>query len=156
MLVAREHFHEGEKLCLRWRGPRRVTKCLSYYAFQVEDLRNGELQVIHGTRLKFYSDDSLDTTAILSHVLSSETGMPVSRLLRLVDQDGKLLVAVRWKGLGASEDTLEPLKRVYEDVPGLLVKLLRRKSTAAKLRSKACIELGLEEDVCTDTAARQN
>lgn len=28
-LVAREQFFKEEKLCLRWRGPRRVTKFLS-------------------------------------------------------------------------------------------------------------------------------
>lgn len=150
VLVAREHFHEGEKLCLRWRGPRRVTSCLNDYSFQVEDLRNGELQEVHGTRLKFYTDESLDADAILSHVLASETGMPVSRLLRLIEQDNQLFVLVRWKGLENSEDTLEPLLRVYEDVPQLLVKLLRRKTTNAELRSRACAELGLEEGVCTD------
>lgn len=152
VLVAREQFHEGEKLCLRWRGPRRVTSCMNDYSFQVEDLRNGELQVVHGTRLKFYADDSLDADAILSHVLASETGMLVSRLLRLVEQDDQLCVLVRWKGLEDTEDTLEPLQRVHEDVPQLLAKLLRRKNTNARLRSRACAELGLEEGVCTDPA----
>lgn len=41
--IAREHFHEGEILCLSWRVPRRVTKCLSNYVFQVEDRRNENL-----------------------------------------------------------------------------------------------------------------
>lgn len=148
VLVARDDFHKGEKLCVRWRGPRRVTKCLNDYAFQVEDLRNGDLQIVHGTRLKFYADNSLDTTAIISHVLASETGMPVSRLLQLVEDNGSLFVSVRWKGLSSTEDTVEPLQRVYEDVPQLLLKLLRRKSTNADLRKRACVELGLEEGVC--------
>lgn len=156
VLVARDDFHANEKLCLRWRGPRRITKCLNDYSFQVEDLRNGELQTVHGTRLKFYSDDALDTTALMSHVLSSETGMPVSRLLRLVQKDTELFVSVRWKGLSPSENTLEPLLRVYEDVPGLLVKLLRRKNTDASLRSRACAKLGLEEGVCTDATHRDS
>lgn len=150
VLVARDDFHKGEKLCLRWRGPRRVIKCLHDYAFQVEDLRNGQLETIHGTRLKFYSDQSLDTTAILSHVLASETGMPVSRLLRLVEEDGKFFVIVRWKGLSASEDTIEPLQRVYEDVPQLLIKLLKRKNIDRAICKRACDTLGLEKEVCND------
>lgn len=32
--------------------------------------------------------------------------MQVARLLRLVEQDGDLFVAVRWKGLSVSDDTL--------------------------------------------------
>lgn len=154
VLVAREYFHQGEKLCLRWRGPRHVTQCLSDYAFQVEDLQNGHLQTVHGTRLSFYSDASLDTQVILSHVLSSETRMPVSRLLKLLDVDGKLFVNVRWKGLGKSEDTMEPLQRVYEDVPELLVILLRRKNADATLCGRACVELGLEREVCNDPTGR--
>lgn len=143
VLVAREQFFEGEKLCLRWRGPRRVVKALNDYVFKVEDLRNGDHEDIHGTRLKFYTDSSLDEKVILSHVLSSETGMPVSRLLKLVDHNGDLHVLVRWKGLSKDDDTLEPLFRVYEDVPHLLVKLLNRKGTPADLRNKAHRMLGL-------------
>lgn len=151
VLVTREHFYESEKLCMRWWGPRRVTKCLSDYVFQVEDLRNGNIETVPGTRLKFYADDSLDLKAILSHVLASETGMPVSRLLSLVEQEGKLYVLVRWKGLADSEDKIEPLTRVYEDVPQLLIKLMRRKNANPTIRAKACIELGLGEEVCNDS-----
>ena len=127
----------GEKLAMRWRRPRRIIKALNDYVFQVEDLRNGTTKDIHGTRLKFYSDRSLDTRATMSHVLSSETGMPVARLMRLVDSPDGLLVQVRWRGLCDSEDTLEPIGRVYEDVPQLLWKLLRRKNTPSNLVAKA-------------------
>lgn len=144
VLVAREEFHEGEKLCLRWRGPRRVTKAMNDYVFQVEYLRNDIVEEVHGTRLKFYSDSSLDEKAVLSHVLSSETGMPVSRLLRLQEDDnGRLHVVVRWKGFSSSDDTFEPIERVYEDVPKLLRKLLNRKVTPPELRDKAHVVLGL-------------
>lgn len=129
--VARDDFHKGEKLFVRWRGPRRATKCLYDYVFQVEDLRNCELQTIHGTRLNFYAYESLDTNAILSHVFSSEKGMPVSPLLQLVEENGSLFESVRWKELSALEDTFEPLQRVYENLPQLLIKLLRRKHTNA-------------------------
>ena len=39
VLVAREDFSAVEKLALRWRGLRRITKALSDYVFQVEGLR---------------------------------------------------------------------------------------------------------------------
>lgn len=75
--VAREDFHSGEKLCLPWRRLRRVAKCLHDYEFQMGILRNSQLQTVHSTCVKFWSDEFLDTAAIIPHVLSSETGMPV-------------------------------------------------------------------------------
>lgn len=59
VLVAREELFEGEKLCLRSCEQRRIIKANNDYVYQVEDLRNGDLAGIHGTRLKLYSDDSL-------------------------------------------------------------------------------------------------
>lgn len=47
--------------------------------------------------------------------------MSVSRLLRLLEQDNKFYVMVRRKGLDSSEDTIEPLARIVEDVPQLLL-----------------------------------
>ena len=110
-----------------------MIKALSDYVYRVEDLRTGNYDDIHAARLKFYRDSDLDAEAIMSHVLSSETGMPVARLLRLLDQDGGIYVVVRWKGLSESEDTLEPLSRGFDDVPALTQKLLARKSTPATL-----------------------
>lgn len=79
----------------------------------------------------------------MSHVLSSETGMPVARLLRLEEVDDEIKVLVRWKGLQPSEDTLEPIANVHEDVPTLFKKLLDRQSTPRSLANKAraCLDL---------------
>lgn len=52
VLVAREDLFECEKLCIRCRGPRRVTKALTDCIFCVEDLRIGNTENVHGTRLK--------------------------------------------------------------------------------------------------------
>ena len=143
VLLAREDFHAGEKLALRWRGPRRIVKSLSDYVFEVEDLRNGQIEQAHGSRLKYYSDASLNVEAILPHVLASETGMPVARLLELVEKEGQLFVRVRWKGLQTSEDTLEPIEKVFEDVPKMFVRLLDRKTTPVVLAKCARQHLSL-------------
>ena len=124
-------------MALRWRGPRRVIKARSDYVFKVEDLRNGSTEDVHSSRLKFYRDGWLNHKVIFSHVLSSETGMPVARLVRLVDSEDRLKVIVHWKGLPNSEDTEEPLERVFEDVPQMLLRLLLRKNTPAPLAEKA-------------------
>lgn len=75
LLVAREDLHAGEKLCLRWRCPRRVEHAINDYVYMVEDLRNGQLTEVHASRLKFSNDGSLYEKAIMPHAISSETGM---------------------------------------------------------------------------------
>ena len=52
----------------------------------------------------------------MSHVLSSKTGIPVQRLVRLVDTDDSLMLKFRWRGLPESEDASEPALKVYEEV----------------------------------------
>lgn len=69
--------------------------------------------------------------------------MPVSRLLKLTEPDGYLFVIVRWKSSSPEDDTMEPLRRVYDDVPQLLLKLLRQQNTPSTLREKSSTELGL-------------
>lgn len=119
-------------------------KPISDHVYQVEDLRNGNVDDIQALRLKFYFDSSLDTEAIFPHILSSETGMAISRLLSLVEsEEGAILVSIRRKGVNPEEDTFEPLKSVYEDVPKLLHKLLNRNSTPTLLPMRAQKELGL-------------
>ena len=143
VLVARSDFFAGEKLALRWRGPRRVVKAVSNYIYTVEDLRKGKRDDVHISRLKFYRDTDLNREAIMSHVLVSETGMIVSRLMGLEETPTGLCVRVRWRGLPSSEETLEPIGRVQADVPQLFMKLLSRKTTAGQLAAKARRELGL-------------
>lgn len=142
IIMSREDFHDGEILALRLHGPRRVVKELSEYVLQVQDLRTGSSEVVHGTRLKFYSDEFLDSEAIMPQVLS---GMPVARLMRIVEGPKGNQVAVRWKGLQDSEDTLEPLVRILEDVLNILLRLQKRKSTPLNLRQKLRLSLGLFE-----------
>ena len=73
----------------------------------------------------------------MSNLLASETGMPVARLMRLKDTDDRLKVLVRWKVLPNSEDSLEPLEQVFEDVPEIVKRLLLRKHTPPELADKA-------------------
>lgn len=77
----------------------------------------------------------------MSHVIASETGMPVQRLMGLVETKNGLMVQVRWRGLPDSEATMEPVVKVYEDVTHLFCKLLARQNTPAELVSKARREL---------------
>lgn len=91
----------------------------------MEDLRNSVLTNVHASRLKVYSDSSVDSKVFLSHVIHSETGMQFQRPLRLVGTDDGIKVHIRWKGLLSTEDKFEPIQQVYEDVSALLEKILQ-------------------------------
>lgn len=106
-------------------APRRILKSLNAYVFQVEDLRN------------FIQD----ATAIMSHVLSSETGMPVVRLMNLVKTCSRLKVQVHWNGLPHSENTFEPLANFHKVVQQMLHRLLERKNVSLELAAKARSEI---------------
>lgn len=143
VLVSRQDMHKNEKLSLRWTGPRMIIRSISQYIYTVRDLHNDTLEDIHACRLKFFSNDQLNKSVIMSHILYSETGMEVQRLLKIIDSTDGLFVLVRWKGLPPDEDSLEPLQNIYNDVPVMTRKLLNRKNTPDNIRKQAKKELGL-------------
>lgn len=104
VLLARSDFHTGEKLALGWRGLRRVVGTVSDSIYAVEDLRNAGKEDVPIKRLKFSSNQDLDEEAVMTHVLSSETGLPVHHLMQLQKDPDGLKVIVLWKGLPDSED----------------------------------------------------
>lgn len=77
VLMTQDDFTAGGKLSLRWRGFRCVVEALPDFVYQVEDLRFGIIDDVHGSRLKFYQDEKLDTVVIMPHVASMETVIPV-------------------------------------------------------------------------------
>lgn len=58
------------------------------------------IEILHETRKRLCR---------MSYHLRQETGMPVQRLMRLIEADDGSMVQVRWRGLPPSEDRLEPL-----------------------------------------------
>lgn len=136
VLVACEDILAGERLSLRWRGPRCILRSRNDYVYEVQDLRNGQLEEIHASRLKFYHDPYMDTQDMMSHDISSEAGMFVARMMRLEKHLYRLFVLVRWNGLRNSDDTIELLQKIFEDVPQMLERLLFRKNSPQDLIEK--------------------
>lgn len=79
------------------------------------------------------------------HVLSSETGMTFSWLLVIEDHDDRPYIDVCWRGLPNSEDSVESLQKIYEDVRGMVNRFLNRKNTLPDLVEKACTALALKK-----------
>lgn len=86
----------------------------------MQNLRNSQVEEVFSIQLKLYHDPSLDITAAMSHVISSEMSMSVQRLLRLVESDEGTTVHVRWCGMPEAEDTIKPVREVFEDSIQLL------------------------------------
>lgn len=86
------------KLSLGWRGPRRIVMALSDFVYQYKDVRNGELADVHISRIRSYADRSLNGAALMTHIIYSEAGMPVSRLMHQVADESELKVQGRWRG----------------------------------------------------------
>ncbi|KAG6618434.1 uncharacterized protein IUM83_01443 [Phytophthora cinnamomi] len=84
---------QGNKLLVRWVGPFRVLEARQH-SFIVEHLITKDKVEVHGSRLKCYCDSSLDVTAEL-----------------------KEHVAKQGIVLGDVENSWEPLRTIYADVP---------------------------------------
>jgi len=77
----------------------------------------------------------------MPHVLSSETGMHVQRLMRLADDGSRgVLVVVHCRRLPHSEDT------IAYNVSQMLLNLFNRKSTAQQLMIRANPNLAFERE----------
>lgn len=112
---------------------KRIVKALSSHVDEVEDLQNGQLEEVHVSRLKFNGDADLDKTSVMPHVISSETGMQVQGSMELLMDNDDLLVRIHWRGLAASEDTLELIQQIHEDVLILLLWMLLRQTSLSVL-----------------------
>jgi hypothetical protein len=119
VLEAQRDTQARNKLALKWRGPRRVLEVISDYVFLVEDLETGNSTPVHGSRLRFYHDASLDVTAdLLAQVAHNELGYDVQAIkdIRLEADTGVYQLLISWLGFDAHDDSWEPLAVLYEDV----------------------------------------
>lgn len=80
----------------------------------------------------------------MSHVLNSEMGMSVARLMLFVEDNGQLKVQVRWGGLRNTKDTLEQLQIIYKVVRQMLLRFLNCKNTPANLAKRLAVPLTFE------------
>lgn len=73
--------------------------------------------------------------------------MSIARLLCLKPEGDNIQIFVFCKGLKSSENTLEVIAQVFEDVSDLVFNLLRRSSTLHTLAASAKDILGIEGEV---------
>eukprot|EP00171_Calliarthron_tuberculosum_P003434 IDg3434t1 len=128
VLVAKKEPHKGSKLLLKWVGPRRVTRALSEHTYEVQNILNEGLSIVHANRLKFYADSKLNITEELKDTIDHNhtTYNTVTKLLDLRFNHATKLweVQAKWRGFAYDEPTWEPLVNMHEDIPDMLKKFL--------------------------------
>ncbi|KAK1935651.1 hypothetical protein P3T76_010346 [Phytophthora citrophthora] len=112
----------GNKLMVRWVGPYRVTTA-NEYSFTIEHLLTGDSFEVHGSRLKYYDDASMDVDEeVLEHVAKQGIvlGVACFRDHRYNTTTNQWELLVSWRGLQNIEDSWEPLQAMQRDVPNLV------------------------------------
>lgn len=111
-------------------------KSLTNYAYQVEDLCYRALDGFHDSKPKFKYGPLLTCEDIMCRVFMSETSIPAQNLMQLLETGYELLVQVCWRSVSQSEDTVEPLQKIYENVVEVRWKSLYCNNTPADLVAK--------------------
>lgn len=135
----------GHKLQFMWRA-RRVTKVVSRWVYEIQDLIKGKLDTVHARRLLLYRSDMDGKTAspsLMRAAIHSEARYETAETVRGIRSAGSIEVRVEWTGPPDEVDhTWEPLMQVSEDLPGLLADYLHT-SGDRDLKRRALSECGL-------------
>jgi hypothetical protein len=145
VLVAQRNTQSINKLSLRWRGPRRITRVRSDHVYEVEDIESGHTDDVYSPRLRFYHDASLDvTTDFLEQIAHNELGYDFRTIsdIRFDVESKEYQVLVSWLEFEVEDDTWEPLAVMQENVPDE-VGLFFRYSNKSDLIADARQALGL-------------
>ena len=116
-----------DKLMVRWLGPFRVVATISAKVYTIEHLLTGQTRDVHSTRLRFYSDKSLNVTQELKeHISSQGFDYVVDSFvgLRHNPTTKRYEIRVRWSGFQDIEDSWEGFDAVLNDVPRKVIEFL--------------------------------
>ncbi|KAG6586659.1 uncharacterized protein IUM83_18147 [Phytophthora cinnamomi] len=107
------------KLLVRWVEPCEVVKALPH-SFMARHLITSKLYNVHGSRLKFFADSSLDVTEeLVAHVGNQEMVLEIELFKdhRFAQSCNEWQLLVSWVGLQAEEDSWESLGAMASKVP---------------------------------------
>lgn len=139
------------KLKVKWLGPAEIIGTTSNWIFTVRDLISGNEYEYHASRLRFYSDHSLNITEeLLSHIAFNNEGHVVDQFksIRYSQQQQRYEVLVSWRGLAEVDDSWEPAMNLLTDLPVHFKRWLRQTSISesdglrAALGITSCDTLG--------------
>ena len=118
------------KISRRWMGPYRVVVVESEWIYVVENIVTDERKTAHASRLRFYHDPSLETSAeLIAFAAQTGIGYAIKSIIefRINDITGVPEVLIEWTGFEDEDSTWEPLSVIEEDAP-LLIKQFSREN----------------------------
>lgn len=109
----------GNKLMVQWVGPFEVIEALPH-SFIIRSLLTQDKFDVHASRLQLYDDATLNITEELkTHIALQGIILGVNEIVehRYNESIKQFEVLVDWQGLEECENSWEPLKSIYKDVP---------------------------------------
>ncbi|KAK1945593.1 Pro-Pol polyprotein [Phytophthora citrophthora] len=130
--------HTRSKLRVNWCGPAQVMATVSNWIFEIRNLVTGQQKEVHASRLKFYSDSSLDVSEdLMLHIAHNSEGHVVDALLeaRYNSMEKRHELKVHWRGLDSIEDSWEPAATLMQDVPAAVKSFVRANSNLVEVKA---------------------
>lgn len=124
--VALPKVKRKSKVHFRWSTPAQVVELKGQHLAVVKFLGKDRLQEVHTCHLAFY-DSNLDGTdqTVSEQVLYDDESWEVEKLLALVqDESHNYFLKTKWRGFHSSEDSLEPIESLYDQIPIMVVNFL--------------------------------
>ncbi|PXF43546.1 hypothetical protein BWQ96_06723 [Gracilariopsis chorda] len=108
-----------------WKGPCRVASSKSDWVFEVKDIIDQRIQLLHVSRMILYradQDGKKIDLALIQYASIKETEVQTAdSLCDIRDGPNGIVLLVQWDGLPDEVDrTWEPLSIIAEDLPGVL------------------------------------
>ena len=116
----------GREPSVRWKGPYRVTSCLSEYIFELEDLLTGARTDVYGRRLKFFRNKDFEVTEEIRNQLAYQAIelLVVREFQDIRERSGEVELLTWWKVFEETEDDWVSIEVMKEDVPALTTEYL--------------------------------
>ncbi|KAG2789690.1 hypothetical protein PC129_g11034 [Phytophthora cactorum] len=146
VLYAEVWQHTRSKLRAKWCGPAQVTATVSNWIFEIQNMITGQRKEAHASRLKLYTDASLNINEdLLLHVAHNSEGHVVDSLLkaRYNMNEKHHEIKVHWRGLDEIEDSWEPAVTLLQDVPVVVKAFVRKHIKLAPVKALVK-ELGIK------------
>eukprot|EP00918_Siedleckia_nematoides_P008033 GHVU01017450.1.p1 GENE.GHVU01017450.1~~GHVU01017450.1.p1 ORF type:complete len:230 (-),score=35.15 GHVU01017450.1:111-800(-) len=144
ILVARISHKKGEKISVRWRGPYKITKPISQWVYEVQELGTESRMRVHATRLKYYCEKARGNEEELAALAQEQKEeWPVKSIESFYKNTttGAWEIEVAWDDAEEEhERTYEPLENIAVDVPTMVIKAYNRRSTVKSPELKAALE----------------